>query len=209
MTWLCLSPDLSGISLGVVVREYASLSHLHKQYFGFPGEVLMRMLKLVILPLIISSMITGNINLTSALEKTEIRKSWSNKWMSVCLKLNIAFEVHVNRFIVKVLFIYPVNKMNKSPKVHQFPAGEHQPSVSTNSGCMGQICSECLHGTLWIAWWTVDIRQVDGCVRVWLWCRRVLVLPQSFIYIIQIFSCLTPTILKHWLIYNKQNLYQT
>uniref|UniRef100_A0AAZ3SK28 Amino acid transporter n=1 Tax=Oncorhynchus tshawytscha TaxID=74940 RepID=A0AAZ3SK28_ONCTS len=47
------------IGLGVVVREYASLSHLHKQYFGFPGEILMRMLKLVILPLIISSMITG------------------------------------------------------------------------------------------------------------------------------------------------------
>uniref|UniRef100_A0A3Q4MJH5 Amino acid transporter n=1 Tax=Neolamprologus brichardi TaxID=32507 RepID=A0A3Q4MJH5_NEOBR len=50
---------LAGISLGVVVREYASLSHLYKQYFGFPGEILMRMLKLVILPLIISSMITG------------------------------------------------------------------------------------------------------------------------------------------------------
>uniref|UniRef100_A0A3B3ZQP6 Amino acid transporter n=1 Tax=Periophthalmus magnuspinnatus TaxID=409849 RepID=A0A3B3ZQP6_9GOBI len=46
------------ISLGLVVREYASLSHLDKQYFGFPGEILMRMLKLVILPLIISSMIT-------------------------------------------------------------------------------------------------------------------------------------------------------
>uniref|UniRef100_A0A8C6TAW5 Amino acid transporter n=1 Tax=Neogobius melanostomus TaxID=47308 RepID=A0A8C6TAW5_9GOBI len=47
------------ISLGLVVREYTSLSHLDKQYFGFPGEILMRMLKLVILPLIISSMITG------------------------------------------------------------------------------------------------------------------------------------------------------
>uniref|UniRef100_A0A8C6P2F0 Amino acid transporter n=1 Tax=Nothobranchius furzeri TaxID=105023 RepID=A0A8C6P2F0_NOTFU len=51
--------DVSGIILGIVVREYASLSHLHKQYFGFPGEILMRMLKLIILPLIISSMITG------------------------------------------------------------------------------------------------------------------------------------------------------
>uniref|UniRef100_A0A3Q1H040 Amino acid transporter n=1 Tax=Anabas testudineus TaxID=64144 RepID=A0A3Q1H040_ANATE len=50
---------IAGIGLGVLVREYASLSNLDKQYFGFPGEILMRMLKLVILPLIISSMITG------------------------------------------------------------------------------------------------------------------------------------------------------
>uniref|UniRef100_A0A3B4C1D8 Amino acid transporter n=1 Tax=Pygocentrus nattereri TaxID=42514 RepID=A0A3B4C1D8_PYGNA len=50
---------LTGIGLGVLVREYAGLSQLDKQYFGFPGEILMRMLKLVILPLIISSMITG------------------------------------------------------------------------------------------------------------------------------------------------------
>uniref|UniRef100_A0A673AT78 Amino acid transporter n=1 Tax=Sphaeramia orbicularis TaxID=375764 RepID=A0A673AT78_9TELE len=60
--WLLIATVISvllGISLGVVVREYASLSHLDKQYFGFPGEILMRMLKLVILPLIISSMITG------------------------------------------------------------------------------------------------------------------------------------------------------
>uniref|UniRef100_A0A3Q2Q8P7 Amino acid transporter n=1 Tax=Fundulus heteroclitus TaxID=8078 RepID=A0A3Q2Q8P7_FUNHE len=60
--WLLIATVVSvliGIGLGVVVREYASLSHLHKQYFGFPGEILMRMLKLIILPLIISSMITG------------------------------------------------------------------------------------------------------------------------------------------------------
>lgn len=60
--WLLIATIVSvllGISLGLVVREYASLSHLDKQYFGFPGELLMRMLKLVILPLIISSMITG------------------------------------------------------------------------------------------------------------------------------------------------------
>ncbi|CAL9694541.1 unnamed protein product [Knipowitschia caucasica] len=60
--WLLIATVVSvllGISLGLVVREYAPLSHLEKQYFGFPGEILMRMLKLVILPLIISSMITG------------------------------------------------------------------------------------------------------------------------------------------------------
>ncbi|XP_018593482.2 excitatory amino acid transporter 3-like [Scleropages formosus] len=48
-----------GIALGVLVREYASLSRLDKYYFGFPGELLMRMLKLIVLPLIISSIITG------------------------------------------------------------------------------------------------------------------------------------------------------
>ncbi|XP_034021161.1 excitatory amino acid transporter 3 [Thalassophryne amazonica] len=60
--WLLLATIVSvvlGIGLGVLVREYASLSHVDKIYFGFPGDILMRMLKLIILPLIISSMITG------------------------------------------------------------------------------------------------------------------------------------------------------
>lgn len=50
-----------GIGVGMLVREYGKLSNLDKFYFSFPGEVLMRMLKLIILPLIISSMITGMI----------------------------------------------------------------------------------------------------------------------------------------------------
>lgn len=50
---------LLGIGVGMLVREYGKLSNLDKFYFSFPGEVLMRMLKLIILPLIISSMITG------------------------------------------------------------------------------------------------------------------------------------------------------
>uniref|UniRef100_A0A3B3RCZ1 Amino acid transporter n=1 Tax=Paramormyrops kingsleyae TaxID=1676925 RepID=A0A3B3RCZ1_9TELE len=60
--WLLMATLLSvlaGVGLGVLVREYGSLSRLQKQYLGFPGEVLMRMLKLVILPLIVSSIITG------------------------------------------------------------------------------------------------------------------------------------------------------
>ncbi|XP_043917034.1 excitatory amino acid transporter 3 [Protopterus annectens] len=60
--WLLISTVVAvvlGIGLGLLVREYASLSTLDKIYFAFLGEVLMRMLKLVILPLIVSSMITG------------------------------------------------------------------------------------------------------------------------------------------------------
>ncbi|XP_066196078.1 excitatory amino acid transporter 3 isoform X3 [Sylvia atricapilla] len=51
--------SLLGIGIGMLVREYGKLSNLDKFYFAFPGELLMRMLKLIILPLIISSMITG------------------------------------------------------------------------------------------------------------------------------------------------------
>ncbi|KAJ7415142.1 Excitatory amino acid transporter 3 [Pitangus sulphuratus] len=60
--WLLLSTVaavLAGVGVGVLVREYGKLSNLDKVYFAFPGELLMRMLKLIILPLIISSMITG------------------------------------------------------------------------------------------------------------------------------------------------------
>ncbi|XP_020861999.1 excitatory amino acid transporter 3 [Phascolarctos cinereus] len=60
--WLLLSTVLAvvlGIGMGLLVREYSKLSNLDKFYFAFPGEILMRMLKLIILPLIISSMITG------------------------------------------------------------------------------------------------------------------------------------------------------
>ncbi|XP_030874104.1 excitatory amino acid transporter 3 [Leptonychotes weddellii] len=56
----------SGITIGVLVREYSKLSSLEKFYFAFPGEILMRMLKLIILPLIISSMITGVAALDSS-----------------------------------------------------------------------------------------------------------------------------------------------
>ncbi|XP_075415025.1 excitatory amino acid transporter 3 [Tenrec ecaudatus] len=67
--WLLLATVAAvvlGITVGVLVREYSQLSNLEKFYFAFPGEILMRMLKLVILPLIISSMITGVAALDSS-----------------------------------------------------------------------------------------------------------------------------------------------
>ncbi|XP_041420022.1 excitatory amino acid transporter 3 [Xenopus laevis] len=67
--WLLIATVVSvvlGIGLGVLVREYGKLSNLDKIYFAFPGEILMRMLKLIILPLIVSSMITGVAALDSS-----------------------------------------------------------------------------------------------------------------------------------------------
>lgn len=62
--WLLLATLAAvvlGIVMGLLVREYSKLSNLEKFYFAFPGEILMRMLKLIILPLIVSSMITGTL----------------------------------------------------------------------------------------------------------------------------------------------------
>jgi len=47
-----------GIALGVLMRQ-ANLSQLDIQYFSFPGDLLLRMLKMVIIPLVICSIITG------------------------------------------------------------------------------------------------------------------------------------------------------
>uniref|UniRef100_H2YDN4 Amino acid transporter n=1 Tax=Ciona savignyi TaxID=51511 RepID=H2YDN4_CIOSA len=51
-----------GIALGIAMRE-AHLSQLDITYFAFPGDILLRMLKMMILPLIVCSLITGVANL--------------------------------------------------------------------------------------------------------------------------------------------------
>ena len=54
---------LVGIVLGFLLRLYADLNEIEKSYVGFPGEIFLRMIKLLILPLIVSSLISsiGNI----------------------------------------------------------------------------------------------------------------------------------------------------
>ncbi|XP_063003437.1 excitatory amino acid transporter 5-like [Elgaria multicarinata webbii] len=49
---------MSGCLVGFLLRAL-ELSDLEKQYFSFPGELLMRMLKMLILPLITSSLMSG------------------------------------------------------------------------------------------------------------------------------------------------------
>ncbi|XP_039261365.1 excitatory amino acid transporter 3-like [Styela clava] len=53
-----LAGVIVGICLGIGMRE-AHLSQLDIYYFMFPGELLLRMLKMMILPLIVCSLITG------------------------------------------------------------------------------------------------------------------------------------------------------
>ncbi|XP_059196040.1 excitatory amino acid transporter 3-like [Centropristis striata] len=53
-----------GVVLGMALKTYLHLSDLEKEYIGFPGEILMRLLQLVTIPLIVTSVITGVITMS-------------------------------------------------------------------------------------------------------------------------------------------------
>ncbi|KAM7419794.1 hypothetical protein PAMA_016745 [Pampus argenteus] len=50
-----------GIALGFILKFYVPMSEFEQQYVSFPGEILMRMLQVVTVPLIVTSVITGLI----------------------------------------------------------------------------------------------------------------------------------------------------
>lgn len=58
---LCILPVFltAGIILGFGLRSY-NMSYRDVTFFSFPGELLMRMLQMLVLPLLVSSLITGS-----------------------------------------------------------------------------------------------------------------------------------------------------
>ncbi|KAI4874646.1 hypothetical protein NFI96_031136 [Prochilodus magdalenae] len=59
---LTVSGVLVGVALGMIVRR-ADLTRAQKTYFAFPGEMLLRMLKMIILPLVVCSLVSGAASL--------------------------------------------------------------------------------------------------------------------------------------------------
>lgn len=59
---LTVSGVLVGVGLGVMVRQM-NLTRAQMTYFAFPGEMLLRMLKMIILPLVVCSLISGAASL--------------------------------------------------------------------------------------------------------------------------------------------------
>ncbi|KFD56513.1 hypothetical protein M514_02617, partial [Trichuris suis] len=93
-----LSAVIFGVILGVAVR-YAHPSPLAILLISFPGEILMNMLKLLILPLVVSSLIAG-------LSQMEVKSAASIAlWACIYYAVTTALAVIVG--IILVLFIHP------------------------------------------------------------------------------------------------------
>ncbi|KAK5900107.1 hypothetical protein CesoFtcFv8_009513 [Champsocephalus esox] len=58
-----------GIVLGVVLKTFVPMSNLTIHYLGFPGEVFMRVLQMVTIPLMVTSVITGVCSMSAGSSK--------------------------------------------------------------------------------------------------------------------------------------------
>uniref|UniRef100_A0A3Q3G2V6 Amino acid transporter n=1 Tax=Labrus bergylta TaxID=56723 RepID=A0A3Q3G2V6_9LABR len=103
-----------GIILGFAVRPY-KMSYREVKFFSFPGELLMRMLQMLVLPLLVSSLITGMAALDS--------RASGKMGMRAVIYYTTTTVIAVFIGIVMVLIIHPGkgsrDEFAKQPKIEQ------------------------------------------------------------------------------------------
>ena len=113
---LCWSANVSiycltGIVLGVVLKTFVPMSNLTIHYMGFPGEVFMRVLQMVTIPLMVTSVITGatfwtcHVIITiyhTSTNKTTIICWYRLRWLNIkSLKVTLLLcDEHINAAII-------------------------------------------------------------------------------------------------------------
>lgn len=63
---LTVAGVVAGVALGLAVRQLGGLGPAQMQLFAFPGELLLRLLKMIILPLVVCSLVAGAASLDPA-----------------------------------------------------------------------------------------------------------------------------------------------
>ncbi|XP_018415204.1 PREDICTED: excitatory amino acid transporter 1-like [Nanorana parkeri] len=87
-----------GIVLAFALRPY-KMSYRQVKYFSFPGELLMRMLQMLVLPLIVSSLVTGMASLDS--------KASGKMGMRAVVYYTVTTFIAVFIGIIMVIIIHP------------------------------------------------------------------------------------------------------
>ncbi|XP_072245676.1 excitatory amino acid transporter 4 isoform X2 [Leuresthes tenuis] len=110
-----------GVILGFALRPY-NLSLREIKYFAFPGELLMRMLKMLVLPLIVSSLVTGVSSLDS--------KASGKMGMRAVVYYTVTTLIAVFIGIVIVMIIRPGKGSRDSPMAK---SGNIEPIQATDA----------------------------------------------------------------------------
>lgn len=131
-----------GIILGFSLRPY-NMSYREVKFFSFPGELLMRMLQMLVLPLLVSSLITGMAALDS--------RASGKMGMRAVIYYTTTTVIAVFIGIVMVLIIHPgkgsKDEFTKQQKIEQISPADAFLDLVRNmfppnlvEACTKQVC---------------------------------------------------------------------
>uniref|UniRef100_A0A4W4F5K4 Amino acid transporter n=1 Tax=Electrophorus electricus TaxID=8005 RepID=A0A4W4F5K4_ELEEL len=106
---LTVAAVIVGIFIGLSVRQ-AQLSETQIIYFGFPGELLIRLLKMIIIPLVVCSLVSG----AASIDPTALGKlgGWAMLFFLVTTLISSAVGV------VMAFIIQPGSSESVKPKIN-------------------------------------------------------------------------------------------